>query len=110
MRDLGTLLRDPRSDGGAMVGRELAVLDPEGFPRRPRAPALLLPVGAPGEMDGFGEGARRARAPPVVPVRGRYNTMNASRPQTMAAGLADSPVAVLAYHELFESFGTGRAS
>ena len=38
---------------------------------------------------------------------GGYNTMNATRPQTVAAGLADSPVAVLAYSELFENFGNG---
>jgi len=38
---------------------------------------------------------------------GAYNVMNASRPQTIAAALADSPVATLAYHELFESFGNG---
>jgi len=64
------------SDGGAMVSRELAILDPEGFLQ------WFQSVGA-------------------------YNTMNASRPQTVAAGLADSPVATLAYHELFESFGNG---
>ena len=33
--------------------------------------------------------------------------MNGTRPQTVAAGLADSPVAVLAYSELFENFGNG---
>jgi hypothetical protein len=38
---------------------------------------------------------------------GGYNTMNASRPQTIAAGLSDSPVGVLAYSELFNSFGNG---
>jgi len=38
---------------------------------------------------------------------GGYNTMNASRPQTVAVGLSDSPVALLAYSELFNSFGNG---
>ena len=33
--------------------------------------------------------------------------MNGSRPQTVAAGLSDSPVGQLAYSELFESFGNG---
>ena len=40
---------------------------------------------------------------------GGYNTMNASRPQTIAVGLSDSPVALLAYSELFNSFGNGTA-
>ena len=38
---------------------------------------------------------------------GGYNAMNATRPQTIAAGLSDSPVGQLAYNELFESFGNG---
>jgi len=38
---------------------------------------------------------------------GGYNTMNASRPQTVAVGLSDSPIALLAYSELFNSFGSG---
>ena len=38
---------------------------------------------------------------------GGYNAMNASRPQTIAVGLSDSPVALLAYSELFNSFGNG---
>jgi hypothetical protein len=38
---------------------------------------------------------------------GGYNTMNASRPQTIAAALSDSPVGLLAYSELFNSFGNG---
>jgi epoxide hydrolase len=33
--------------------------------------------------------------------------MNASRPQTVAAGLSDSPVGLLAHSELFNSFGNG---
>jgi epoxide hydrolase len=33
--------------------------------------------------------------------------MNGTRPQTIAAALADSPVGQLAYNELFENFGNG---
>ena len=33
--------------------------------------------------------------------------MNGTRPQTVAAGLTDSPVGQLAYNELFENFGNG---
>jgi epoxide hydrolase len=96
------------SDGGAMVGRELAVLDPEGFRGAHVLQLFSFPSGAPGEMDGFGEKefAALGHAQWFQSVGG-YNAMNASRPQTVAAGLADSPVATLAYHELFESFGNG---
>ncbi|AEE44992.1 epoxide hydrolase family protein [Cellulomonas fimi] len=96
------------SDGGAMVGRELAVLDPEGFRGAHVLQLFSFPSGAPGEMDGFGpkEYAALAHMQWFQSVGG-YNAMNASRPQTVGAGLADSPVATLAYHELFESFGNG---
>lgn len=33
--------------------------------------------------------------------------MNASRPQTVSVGLSDSPIGLLAYSELFNSFGNG---
>jgi pimeloyl-ACP methyl ester carboxylesterase len=96
------------SDAGAMVGRELAVLDPEGFRGAHVLQLFSFPSGAPGEMDGFGpaEYAALAHLQWFQSV-GAYNVMNASRPQTVAAGLADSPVATLAYGELFESFGNG---
>ncbi|MDC7123461.1 epoxide hydrolase 1 [Cellulomonas fimi] len=96
------------SDGGAMVGRELAILDADGFRGAHVLQLFSFPSGAPGEMDGFGpkEYAALAHMQWFQSV-GAYNAMNASRPQTVAAGLADSPVATLAYHELFESFGNG---
>ncbi|MFE5309448.1 epoxide hydrolase family protein [Isoptericola sp. NPDC056578] len=96
------------SDGGAMVSRELAVLDPEGFLGAHVLQLFSFPSGAEGEMDGFGEKEFAALGHlQWFQSVGGYNVMNASRPQTMAAGLADSPVATLAYHELFESFGNG---
>ena len=96
------------SDAGALVSRELAVLDPEGFLGAHVLHLFSFPSGAPGEMDGFGEKeyAALAHLQWFQSVAG-YNTMNATRPQTVAAGLADSPVAVLAYSELFENFGNG---
>jgi hypothetical protein len=38
---------------------------------------------------------------------GGYNAMNSSRPQTVSVGISDSPVGLLAYSELFNSFGNG---
>lgn len=96
------------SDGGAMVGRELAVLDPEGFQGAHVLQLFSFPTGAEGEMDGFGpkEYAALAHLQWFQSVGG-YNAMNGSRPQTIGAALADSPVGTLAYSELFESFGNG---
>jgi epoxide hydrolase len=96
------------SDGGALVSRELAVLDPEGFLGAHVLQLFSFPSGAPGEMDGFGEKeyAALGHLQWFVSVGG-YNQMNGTRPQTIGAALADSPVGVLAYHELFESFGNG---
>ncbi|WP_318657408.1 epoxide hydrolase family protein [Cellulosimicrobium composti] len=109
MRDLGyDSYGIHGSDGGAMVGRELAILDPAGFLGAHVLQLFSFPSGAEGEMDGFGEKEYAALGHMQwFQSVGAYNTMNASRPQTVAAGLADSPVAVLAYHELFESFGNG---
>lgn len=96
------------SDGGAMVSRELAILDPEGFLGAHVLQLFSFPSGEPGEMDGFGEKeyAALGHLQWFVSVGG-YNQMNGTRPQTIGAALADSPVGVLAYHELFESFGNG---
>ncbi|MFD7310776.1 epoxide hydrolase family protein [Promicromonospora sp. NPDC059942] len=96
------------SDAGAMIGRELAVLDPEGFLGAHLLQLFSFPSGADGEMDGFGpkEFAALEHLQWFQSV-GAYNTMNGSRPQTVAAALSDSPVGQLAYNELFESFGNG---
>ncbi|HLV56165.1 MAG TPA: epoxide hydrolase [Actinotalea caeni] len=96
------------SDAGALIGRELAVTEPEGFLGAHVLHLFSFPSGAEGEMDGFGEKEYAALGHMQwFQSVGAYNVMNASRPQTIAATLADSPVATLAYHELFESFGNG---
>ena len=96
------------SDGGALVGRELAILDPEGFLGAHVLQLFSFPSGDPAEFEGFGpkEYAALEHMQWFQSVGG-YNAMNGSRPQTVAAGLSDSPVGQLAYSELFESFGNG---
>ncbi|HEX7717892.1 MAG TPA: alpha/beta fold hydrolase [Marmoricola sp.] len=96
------------SDAGAMIGRELAVLDPEGFLGAHVLQLFSFPSGDPAELEGFGpkEYAALEHLQWFQKVGG-YNAMNGSRPQTVAAGLSDSPVGQLAYSELFESFGNG---
>jgi len=96
------------SDAGALVGRELAILDPEGFLGAHVLQLFSFPSGDPAEFEGFGpkEYAALEHMQWFQSVGG-YNAMNGSRPQTVAAGLSDSPVGQLAYSELFESFGNG---
>ena len=84
------------------------MLDPEGFLGAHVLQLFSFPSGAEGEMNGFG--AKEYAALPHLQwfmSVGGYNQMNGTRPQTIGAALADSPVAVLAYSELFESFGNG---
>lgn len=96
------------SDGGAMVSRELGLREPEGFLGMHVLQLFSFPTGAPGEMDGFGpkEFAALEHLQWFQSVGG-YNAINASRPQTVAVGVSDSPVGQLAWNELFQSFGNG---
>lgn len=94
------------SDMGANVARELAILDPEGFLGAHVLQLFSFPSGDPAEFEHL-EPADYAALEFMQWFQsvGGYNQMNASRPQTIAAALADSPVGQLAYSELFESFG-----
>lgn len=96
------------SDHGAMVARELGILAPEGFVGLHVLQLFSFPSGDPAEFERLEPrdyaGLEHMRWFQKV---GGYNTMNASRPQTVAAGLSDSPVGLLAYSELFNSFGNG---
>ena len=96
------------SDGGAMVCRELAVLDPEGFLGAHVLQLFSFPSGDPGEFEKFGPKEYAAlEFLGWFQSVGGYNPMNGTRPQTIAAALSDSPVGQLAYNELFENFGNG---
>ena len=96
------------SDGGAMISRELAVLDPPGFLGAHVLQLFSFPSGAEGEFDSFGPKEYAAlEFLGWFSSVGGYNTMNGTRPQTIAAALSDSPVGQLAYNELFENFGNG---
>ncbi|MFE9750754.1 epoxide hydrolase family protein [Saccharothrix saharensis] len=96
------------SDHGAMVARELGILAPEGFLGLHVLQLFSFPSGDPAEFQRLQPhdhaGLEHMRWFHKV---GGYNTMNASRPQTIAAGLSDSPIGMLAYSELFNSFGNG---
>lgn len=96
------------SDNGAMVARELGLLNPDGFLGLHVLQLFSFPSGDPAEFEKLEPrdyaGLEHMQWFQSV---GGYNTMNASRPQTIAAGLSDSPVGLLAYSELFNSFGNG---
>jgi epoxide hydrolase len=96
------------SDGGAMVSRELAVLDPEGFLGAHVLQLFSFPSGDPAEFESFGPKEYAAlEFLGWFQSVGGYNQMNGTRPQSIAAALSDSPVGQLAYNELFENFGNG---
>ncbi len=96
------------SDSGAMVSRELARLNPGGFLGAHVLQLFSFPSGDPAEFERMGPADYAALefAGWFLTVNG-FAQMNASRPQTIAAALSDSPVGQLAYSELFENFGNG---
>jgi pimeloyl-ACP methyl ester carboxylesterase len=99
------------SDGGAMVSRELAILDPEGFLGAHVLQLFSFPSGDPAEFANLTEKDQAAlEFLGWFQSVGGYNQMNGTRPQTVAAALSDSPVGQLAYNELFENFGNGTSS
>ena len=96
------------SDGGAMVSRELGLLNPKGFLGLHVLQLFSFPSGDPAEFEKLQPkdyaGLEHMKWFQSV---GGYNAINASRPQTVAVGIADSPVGQLAWSELFNSFGNG---
>ncbi len=96
------------SDAGAMIARELGLLQPAGFLGLHVLQLFSFPSGDPAEFENLGPADYAAlEFMQWFQSVGGYNGMNAARPQTIGAALADSPVAQLAYSELFESFGNG---
>ena len=80
------------SDGGAMVARELGLLDPHGFLGLHVLQLFSFPSGDPAEFEKL-EPADYAGLEHLQWFQsvGGYNAINASRPQTVAVGLSDSP-------------------
>jgi epoxide hydrolase len=96
------------SDAGAIVARELAMLNPGGFLGAHVLQLFSFPSGDPAEFERMTpeDYAALEFAGWFQTVNG-YADMNAKRPLTIAAALSDSPVGQLAYNELFENFGNG---
>jgi pimeloyl-ACP methyl ester carboxylesterase len=93
-------------DGGALVGRELGILKPEGLVGTHLQQIFAFPSGAEGEMDGITpfELAGFANLEKFQKYAG-YSDIQSKRPATLGYGLVDSPVAQLAWNaELFFGF------
>ena len=96
------------SDGGALISRELGLLKPAGFLGAHVLQLFSFPSGDPAEFEQL-EPKDYAALEHMKWFQsvGGYNAINASRPQTIAVGISDSPVGQLAWNELFMSFGNG---
>lgn len=96
------------SDVGAMISRELGLMQPEGFLGLHVLQLFSFPSGDPTEMEKLEQKDFAALEHlQWFQSVGGYNQINASRPQTVAVGIADSPAGQLAWSELFNSFGNG---
>ncbi|WP_432877796.1 epoxide hydrolase family protein [Kribbella sp. CA-245084] len=96
------------SDGGAMISRELGVLNPEGFLGLHVLQLFSFPSGDPAEFEKFTpEDYAALEHLKWFQSVGGYNAINSTRPQTVAVGISDSPVGQLAWNELFNNFGNG---
>jgi hypothetical protein len=96
------------SDAGALISRELAILNPTGFLGAQVLQLFSFPSGDPAEFEKLQPKDHAALDfLGWFQQRAGFAGMNASRPQTIAAALSDSPVGQLAYNELFENFGNG---
>ncbi|MFI5735228.1 epoxide hydrolase family protein [Kribbella sp. NPDC051587] len=96
------------SDAGAMISRELGVLNPEGFLGLHVLQLFSFPSGDPSEFEKFTpEDYAALEHLKWFQSVGGYNAINSTRPQTVAVGISDSPVGQLAWNELFNNFGNG---
>ena len=96
------------SDMGALIAREFGLMQPEGFLGLHVLQLFSFPSGDPAEMEKLGPKDFAAlEFMQWFQSVGGYNQINASRPQTVAVGIADSPAGQLAWSELFNSFGNG---
>lgn len=99
-------------DGGALVGRELGILKPEGLVGTHLQQIFAFPSGAEGEMEGITpfEMAGFANLEKFQKYAG-YSDIQSKRPATLGYGLVDSPAAQLAWNaELFFGFEGEKAA
>ncbi|MEV4840617.1 epoxide hydrolase family protein [Nonomuraea sp. NPDC049486] len=93
-------------DWGTWISRETGVLAPDRVVGMHGNGIICFPIGAPGELDDLtaAERERLAFRERYMSEQYGYKLIQSARPQTFAYGMADSPVALLAwfagvYHE-----------
>jgi pimeloyl-ACP methyl ester carboxylesterase len=98
-------------DVGALVGRELGILAPEGLVGTHVLQVFAFPTGEPGEMDKLTAFEREGFAIlDTFTKYAGYNDIQSKRPGTLGFGLVDSPSGLLAWNaELFAGFDGGGA-
>jgi epoxide hydrolase len=94
-------------DLGALVSHELALLEPPELVGVHVLEIYAYPSGDPSELEGLSEfDTRGLEMLKAFQSRAGYQRIQSTRPQTLAFGLTDSPVAQLAWSsELFTGFG-----
>ncbi|TDD09956.1 epoxide hydrolase [Nonomuraea deserti] len=101
------------NDAGAMVTPQLAALDSEHVIGSVITAGLGIHMGDPARLEGFSEAERAELADMAAWMTGGsgYGPYLANRPQTLAYGFTDSPVAQLAYlverFKEFDGWGAG---
>jgi pimeloyl-ACP methyl ester carboxylesterase len=93
-------------DVGALVSRELGILAPDGLVGVHLQQVFAFPNGAPGEMEGLSPFEMEGfKSLDNFRKYAGYMDIQSKRPGTLAYGLVDSPVALLAWNaELFFGF------
>ncbi|MEU7893229.1 epoxide hydrolase family protein [Nonomuraea sp. NPDC049152] len=86
-------------DWGTWISREIGVLAPERVVGMHGNGIICFPLGLPGELDGLTEveQERMAFRERYMTEQYGYKLIQSARPQTFAYGMADSPVALLAW-------------
>lgn len=99
------------NDVGALIGRELGILGPDGLIGVHLQQIFAFPKGEPGEMDRLTPFEREGFAGLDMFQRfAGYQAIQSKRPATLGYGLVDSPVALLAWMaELYTGFLGSRA-
>ncbi|ONH22941.1 epoxide hydrolase family protein [Pseudofrankia asymbiotica] len=95
-------------DAGALVGRELGILAPDGLLGVHLLQIFAFPSGDPAELAGLSEADRESLSGSTADFQSKagYQKIQQTRPQTLGYGLTDSPIGQLAWNaELWTGWG-----
>ncbi len=95
-------------DSGALVGRELGILAPDGLIGVHLMQIFAFPSGDPAEMAALSEADRQSLSGATADFQSKagYQKIQQTRPQTLGYGLTDSPAGQLAWNaELWTGWG-----